>query len=154
MKLVVAAVLLSAPVAASLASVPVIPDQWYAVINATTVSTVGAIPSGTEVIKEWYDYKNKMLRKDFDTGVTKVYDYKTLVDPGMEKPGGPGNNPRFPSPQGFKYRTDDIKVRVRRLDLVGKVACPSACLLTSACHCVLLANFLHTGNVLLDLVGW
>ena len=32
-----------------------------------------------------------------------MYDYKTLVDPGNAR------KPRFPSPQGFKFRTDDIK---------------------------------------------
>jgi hypothetical protein len=88
--------------------VPAIPDQWYAEIHGNTTSTVSAIPSGTVVIKQWYDYTNKRVRKDFDSGVTKVYDYKTLVDTGNEKPGGPGNNPVFPSPQGFKYRTDNI----------------------------------------------
>ena len=28
---------------------------------------------GTTTIKQWYDYKNKRERKDFDTGVTKIY---------------------------------------------------------------------------------
>ena len=60
------------------------------------------------MIKQWYDYTNKRVRKDFDTGVTKMYDYKTLVDTGNEPAGGPGGNPVFPSPQGFKFRTNDI----------------------------------------------
>ena len=60
------------------------------------------VPKGSITITQWYDYTNKRLRKDFDDGTSKMYDYKTLVDPGMER------KPKFPSPQGFKYRTDDI----------------------------------------------
>ena len=99
--------------------VPVIPDQFYAEEHGNTTSTIASIPSGTIVIKHWYDYTNKRERKDFDTGVTKMYDYKTLVDPGNEKPGGPGNNPIFPSPQGFKFRTDDLMSTCCWLWLVG-----------------------------------
>jgi hypothetical protein len=82
--------------------VPVIPDQFYSKITGNTTSTVSAIPSGVAVIKQWYDYTNKRIRKDFDNGVTKMYDYKTMVDAGNNP------HPRFPSPQGFKFRTDDL----------------------------------------------
>jgi len=83
-------------------AVPVIPDQFYAEIHGNTTGNLSGVPYGTVVIKEWYDYANKRLRKDFDDGTTKMYDYKTLVDPGNEK------TPKFPAPQGFKFRTDDI----------------------------------------------
>jgi len=83
--------------------VPKIPDQFYTKIHSNSSGTVPGIPYGQAVIKQWYDYTNKRLRKDFDDGTTKMYDYKTLVDPGMEK------EPKFPSPQGFKFRTDDIE---------------------------------------------
>jgi len=59
------------------------------------------VPTGSGVVKQWYDYTNKRLRKDFDDGTSKIYDYKTLVDP--------GNHPGFPNPQGFKFRTDSIE---------------------------------------------
>ena len=57
--------------------------------------------------KQWYDYTNKRQRLDRDDGTTKMYDYKTLVDP---CPVGqcPSSRPKFPSPQGFKWQTDDM----------------------------------------------
>jgi hypothetical protein len=84
-------------------AVPAIPDQFYSEIHFNTTGNVSGVPTGVGTIKQWYDYTNKRLRKDFDDGTTKIYDYKTLVDPGNEK------KPRFPSPQGFKFRTDDIE---------------------------------------------
>lgn len=83
-------------------NLPVIPDQFYAKIVGSTNSTVSGVPSGNVVIKQWYDFKNGRLRKDFESGDTKMYDYKTLVDAGNHK------FPRFPSPQGFKFKTDNI----------------------------------------------
>jgi len=82
--------------------VPKIPDQFYAEIHANVTGTVPNVPKGVGVVKQWYDYTNKRLRKDFDDGTSKIYDYKTLVDPGLEP------TPKFPSPQGFKFRTDNI----------------------------------------------
>lgn len=83
--------------------VPVIPDAFYAEIHANTTGNLSGVPTGLSVIKQWYDYSNQRLRNDFSDGTTKMYDYKTLVDPGLEK------NPKFPAPQGFKFRTDDIE---------------------------------------------
>jgi hypothetical protein len=85
------------------AAVPKIPDQFYAEIHGNTTGNLSGVPYGVSVVKQWYDYTNKRLRKDFDDGTTKMYDYKTLVDPGMEK------KPAFPSPQGFKFNTNDIE---------------------------------------------
>jgi hypothetical protein len=53
-------------------NLPVIPDQFYSTIVGNTTSTVSGVPSGSVVIKQWYDYKNRRLRKDFDNGVTKM----------------------------------------------------------------------------------
>ena len=82
---------------------PVIPDQWSATITSKVNSTVPNVPSGTFVITQYYDYVNKLLRKDLSDGTTKMYDYKTMVDSGSAP------WPPFPSPQGFKFRTDDIE---------------------------------------------
>lgn len=71
-------------------------------IHGNTASTVAGVPTGTGVTKQWYGYTNKRKRLDFDDGTSKIYDYKTLVDPGNER------KPAFPSPQGFKCRTDNI----------------------------------------------
>ena len=66
-------------------------------------STVPNIPSGTFTITQYYDYKNKLLRKDLSDGTSKMYDYGTLVDSGSAP------WPPFPSPQGFKFRTNDVR---------------------------------------------
>jgi len=85
--------------------VPVIPDQYYAELSGTTTGNISGIPTGSNHVKEWYDWTNQRRRIDRDDGTTKMYDYKTLVDP---CPFGdcPGK-PKFPSPQGFKWTTDD-----------------------------------------------
>jgi hypothetical protein len=101
-------------------NLPVIPDQFYSTIVGNTTSTVSGVPSGSVVIKQWYDYKNRRLRKDFDNGVTKMYDYKTLVDSGIAP------HPRFPSPQGFKFRTDDIAGTCCWLWLIDNTTEPGA----------------------------
>ena len=93
---------LAAPIADT-SAVPKIPDQFYMEIHSNTTSTMPNIPTGVGTMKEYYDYTNKRLRKDFDDGTSKMYDYKTLVDPGLAP------TPKFPSPQGFKFRTDDIE---------------------------------------------
>jgi len=82
-------------------AVPKIPDQFYSEIHANNTGNVSGISYGSIVIKQWYDYTNGRLRKDFDTGDTKMYDYKTLMDPGNLP------KPTFPSPQGFKWKTAD-----------------------------------------------
>ena len=131
-----------------LSTVPIIPNQFYAEIHDNVTGNVSAIPDGVSVMKQWYDYTNKRVRKDFDDGTSKIYDYKTvraccffhlslfllssflfllssfsfllfvsniyycfpiflfaaqLVDPGNER------KPPFPSPQGFKFNTNDIE---------------------------------------------
>lgn len=85
------------------ASVPQIPDQFIATVSANTTGTLQGLPYGLSVTTQYYDYTNKRERYDFDDGTSKMYDYKTLMDPGMER------NPKFPSPQGFKFNTDNIK---------------------------------------------
>lgn len=128
---------LSAPVEVPTASAdrPTLPDQWSATMTTQVNSTVPNIPSGaphmqsqssarlrsftkaqwsvvsrravrasgTFVITQYYDYTNKLLRKDLSDGTTKMYDYGTLVDSGSAP------WPPFPSPQGFKFRTNDIE---------------------------------------------
>jgi hypothetical protein len=71
--------------------------QW------SVVSRRAVRASGTFVITQYYDYTNKLLRKDLSDGTTKMYDYGTLVDSGSAP------WPPFPSPQGFKFRTNDIE---------------------------------------------
>jgi hypothetical protein len=87
--------------------VPVIPNQYYAEISGNTTGNVSGVPTGVFTMTEYYDYDNKRRRIDRDDGVTKMYDYKTMVDP---CPVGdcPGK-PKFPSPQGFRYQTNDIE---------------------------------------------
>ena len=59
-------------------AVPAIPDQFYAEIHSNVTGNVSGIPTGTGVMKQWYDFSNKRLRKDFDDGTSKIYDYKTV----------------------------------------------------------------------------
>jgi len=94
------------PTAATNSDVPVIPNQFYATIYGNTTGTVPGVPYGQATVKQWYDYTNKRVREDRDDGTTKMYDYKTLVDPGN---GRPPIDPVFPSPQGFKFQTNDIE---------------------------------------------
>ena len=61
-----------------LSTVPTIPNQFYAEIHDNVTGNVSAIPDGVSVLKQWYDYTNKRLRKDFDDGTSKIYDYKTV----------------------------------------------------------------------------
>ena len=83
-------------------AVPVIPDQFYAEIHGNTTGNISGVPTGVGITKQYYDYTNRRVRRDFDDGTSKIYDYKTLVDPGNEP------TPKFPMPQGFKFRTDNI----------------------------------------------
>ena len=73
------------PTAATNSDVPVIPNQFYATIYGNTTGTVPGVPYGQATVKQWYDYTNKRVREDRDDGTTKMYDYKTLVDPGNGK---------------------------------------------------------------------
>ena len=61
-----------------LSTFPTIPNQFYAEIHDNVTGNVSAIPDGVSVMKQWYDYTNKRLRKDFDDGTSKIYDYKTV----------------------------------------------------------------------------
>ena len=51
---------------------------------------------------------------DFDDGTTKMYDYKTLVDPGMER------KPKFPSPQGCVHGSPMSSVTSGAADRLGR----------------------------------
>jgi len=86
--------------------VPQLPSQFYAEISGNTTGNLSGVPTGTFSMKQWYDYDNQRVRADRDDGTTKMYDYKTMVDP---CPVGdcPKSRPTFPSPQGFKWRTND-----------------------------------------------
>lgn len=90
----------------SLGNVPQIANQFVAEVSGVTKGNLSGVPTGTFHIKQYYDYDNKRLRIDRDDGTTKMYDYKTLMDP---CPVGdcPGDRPKFPSPQGFKWKTAD-----------------------------------------------
>jgi len=88
------------------AGVPTIPNQFYAEVIGNTTGTVAGIPYGQSDIKQWYDFDDKLVRLDRADGTTKMYDYKTLVDPCPV--GNCPGQPKFPTPQGFKFRTGDI----------------------------------------------
>lgn len=92
--------------------VPAIVDQFTTDIQSNTTGNVSGIPTGLATATQFYDYTNKRVRIDRDDGTSKMYDYKTLIDPcptGRPGHGCPSSRPNWPSPQGFKFNTDSIE---------------------------------------------
>jgi hypothetical protein len=65
--------------------VPTIPDQFYAVVNGSTVGNVSGVPTGTFTMKQWYDYTNLRQRIDRDDGTTKMCGARPPPSPALAR---------------------------------------------------------------------